>query len=338
MLATTMLGFDEKTFRTQTASAVALRPQIEEVVDRLHGEGFANLFLIGAGGTYAAMWPYEHLARRSSTLPVRSVIAAELLESGDATLGSDSVAVFTSVSGTTDDSLRAIEYCKARGVTTIGFTGYADSPIAKAVDIALVSEPKTWPFDMQLLLFTTRLLLLRGEFDGYEKFADELAGLPDALVAVAEQTEPVASDFAEAHADTDYHFLVGGGNLWGFTYLYSMCILEEMQWLRTTRVHSAEFFHGSLELLEEDTSVIVFQGEDETRALTDRVERFVKQVSKNVTVFDTKDYPLEGFSTEFRGLLAPIVLDTVMGRVSKHLERVRNHSLDLRRYYRVVEY
>jgi len=338
MLATTILGFDEKTFRTQTASAVALRPQIEEVVDRLHAEGFANLFLIGAGGTYAAMWPYEHLARRSSTLPVRSVIAAELLESGDATLGSDSVAVFTSVSGTTDDSLRAIEYCKARGVTTIGFTGYADSPIAKAVDIALVSEPKTWPFDMQLLLFTTRLLSLRGEFDGYEKFADELAGLPDALVAVAEQAEPVASDFAEAHADTDYHFLVGGGNLWGFTYLYSMCILEEMQWLRTTRVHSAEFFHGSLELLEEDTSVIVFQGEDETRALTDRVERFVKQVSKNVTVFDTKDYPLEGFSPEFRGLLAPIVLDTVMGRVSKHLERVRNHSLDLRRYYRVVEY
>ena len=138
--------------------------------------------------------------------------------------------------------------------------------------------------------------------------------------------------------DTDYHFLVGGGNLWGFTYLYSMCILEEMQWLRTTRVHSAEFFHGSLELLEEDTSVIVFQGEDETRALTDRVERFVKQVSKDVTVFDTKDYPLEGISPEFRGLVAPIVLDTVMGRVSKHLERVRNHSLDLRRYYRVVEY
>ena len=116
----------------------------------------------------------------------------------------------------------------------------------------------------------------------------------------------MASAFAEAHAETDYHFLVGGGNLWGFTYLYSMCILEEMQWLRTTRVHSAEFFHGSLELLEQDTSVIVFQGED--------------------------------ISPEFRGLLAPLVLDTVLGRVSKHLERVRDHSLDLRRYYRVVEY
>ncbi|CAM5644093.1 hypothetical protein SGLAM104S_10161 [Streptomyces glaucescens] len=88
-------------------------------------------------------------------------------------------------------------------------------------------------------------------------------GLPGILLDVARQAEPTAAAFAEAHKDTDYHFLVGGGNLWGFTYLYSMCILEEMQWLRTTRVHSAEFFHGSLELLEEDTSVLVFQGEDE---------------------------------------------------------------------------
>lgn len=333
-----MLGFDESAFRSQIASAVSLRPQIEELVDTITANGVSNLFLIGAGGTYAAMWPYEHLARRLSTLPVKASIAAELLVSGDATLGEKSVAVFTSVSGTTDDSLRAIEYCKQRGVHTVAFTGYPDSPIAQAVDTALISEPKTWPFDMQMLLFMTRLLSERGEFAGYEKFADEMAGLPQVLVDVAVKAEPIAAAFADAHADTDYHFLVGGGNLWGFTYLYSMCILEEMQWLRTTRVHSAEFFHGSLELLEKDTSVIIFQGEDETRPLTERVEKFVKRVSDDVTVLDTRDYALEGISEEFRGLLAPAVLDTVTGRISKHLERVRNHSLDLRRYYRVVEY
>lgn len=333
-----MLGFNEPEFVSQLASAVALRPGIEELVDRLVDEGFDNLLLVGAGGTYAQMWPYEHLARRSSRLAVRAVIAAELIASGDATLGERTVAIFTSVSGTTDDSVRAIEYCKAKGAYTIGFTGYPESPVATKVDVALISEPKTWPFDPQLLLFMGRLLSRRGEFDGYEKFADELAGIPGILVEVAKQAEPAASDFAEAHKDTGYHFLVGGGNLWGFTYLYSMCILEEMQWLRTTRVHSAEFFHGSLELLEEDTSVIVFQGEDETRALTDRVESFAKRVSKDVTVFDTRDYALDGISPEFRGLLAPLVLDTVMGRVSKHLERVRDHSLDLRRYYRVMDY
>ncbi|MEU1708063.1 SIS domain-containing protein [Streptomyces sp. NPDC005706] len=333
-----MLKFNEAEFVSQTESLLALRPQIEKVVDRLTDEGYDNVLLVGAGGTYAQMWPYEHLARRDSLLPVRAAVAAELVVSGDARLGERTIAVFTSVSGTTDDSLRAIDHCKSRGAHTIGFTGYPDSPVAQNVDTALISEPKAWPFDVQLLLFMGRLLSRRGEFEGYERLADELAGLPRILVDVARQAEPVASDFAEAHKDTDYHFLIGGGNLWGFTYLYSMCILEEMQWLRTTRVHSAEFFHGSLELLEENTSVIVFQGEDETRALTDRAESFAKRVSKDVTVFDTRDYPLEGISPEFRGLLAPLVLDTVMDRVSKHLERVRDHSLDLRRYYRVMDY
>ncbi|MGV9596413.1 SIS domain-containing protein [Streptosporangium sandarakinum] len=333
-----MLRFNEPEFLSRTASAAALRPQIEELVDRLVDEGFDNLFLVGAGGTYAQMWPYEHLARRSSTLDVRAAIAAELVVSSDARLGERSVVVFTSVSGTTEDSIRAIEYCKARGAYTIGFTGYPDSPIAKLVDAALVTEPEAWPFDVQMLFFMGRLLSRRGEFDGYDRLADELADIPRILVDVAKQAEPVAAAFAEAHRDTDYHFLIGGGNLWGFTYLYSMCILEEMQWLRTTRVHSAEFFHGSLELLEEDTSVVIFQGEDETRALTDRAEAFAKRVSKDVTVFDTRDYPLDGISPEFRGLLSPLVLDTVLSRVSKHLERVRDHSLDLRRYYRVMDY
>ncbi|QLJ02729.1 SIS domain-containing protein [Streptomyces sp. NEAU-sy36] len=333
-----MLKFNEAEFVSQTKSLLALRPRIEKVVDRLADEGYDNVLLVGAGGTYAQMWPYEHLARRTSVMPVRPAVAAELVVSGDARLGERTIAVFTSVSGTTDDTLRAIDYCKSRGAHTIGFTGYPDSLVAQNVDTALISEPKAWPFDVQLLLFMGRLLSRRGEFEGYERLADELGVLPRVLVDVARQAEPVASEFAESHKDTDYHFLIGGGNLWGFTYLYSMCILEEMQWLRTTRVHSAEFFHGSLELLEENTSVIVFQGEDETRALTDRAEAFAKRVSKDVTVFDTRDYPLEGISPEFRGLLAPLVLDTVMDRVSKHLERVRDHSLDLRRYYRVMGY
>lgn len=333
-----MLGFDETQIREQLASAVALRPQIEELVDQLLEGGIDNVLLVGSGGTYAQAWPYEYLARRFSKLPIRAVISRELIESGDAWLGENTLAVFMSVSGTTEDVILAIDYVKSRGATTLAFTGVPESPIAQNVHHSLTSAPKTWPFDPQLLLLVGRIMHARGEFPGYESLADELAGLPDAVIDAAKAAEEQATAFAEANKDTDYHFLIGGGPLWGFTYLYSMCILEEMQWLRTTRVNAAEFFHGSLELLEEDTSVIVFQGEDETRPLTDRAEAFAKRISKNVTVFDTRNYELKGFSPENRALIAPIVLDAVMGRVSKHLERVRDHSLDLRRYYRVMDY
>ncbi len=331
-----MLKFDEDQFLARAQSFLALQPQIEDVVGGL--AGIEAVFLIGSGGTYAAMWPYEHLMRRSTTVPVRSAIAAELVLSGDALLNERAVAVFTSASGTTEDVVRCIEYCRDRGVRTVGFTGIADSPIALAVDHALITEPDAWPFDLGLLLFTTRFLSERGEFAGYDKLVDQLPAVPKALVAVARQAEPMAEAFAERHRDTDFHFVVGSGNLWGHAYLYSMCILEEMQWLHTTRVHGAEFFHGSLELIEEDTSVLLFVGEDETRPLMERVVAFSEKYSKATTVLDTADYPLEGIDDEFRGLLGPLVMDTITSRISKHLEKHRDHSLDLRRYYRVVEY
>jgi fructoselysine-6-phosphate deglycase len=68
------------------------------------------------------------------------------------------------------------------------------------------------------------------------------------------------------------------------------------------------------------------------------VKVFAEQYSDDVTVIDTRAYALPGISDEFRGLLSPIVADTVVDRFSKHLARARDHSLDLRRYYRVVEY
>ncbi|WP_105031987.1 SIS domain-containing protein [Arthrobacter ruber] len=332
-----MLGFNKEETQAQIRSAIALRPEIEKTVAFIEERGYDNIYFIGAGGTYAAVLPYELYFQAYSTLPVRAAIGKELMLAQDAAFGERSIAVFTSISGTTEDVLEAIEFAKSRGAYTIGFTGYDDSPFAQAVDCSIISAPKTW-FDVQLLLFTTGVLSRRGEFDDYEAFADELTNLPDAIVAAAERAEPIAEAFARKHSDTDYYFVVGAGNLWGYAYLYSMCVLEEMQWLRTTRVHGAEFFHGSLELIEKDTALLLFKGEDQSRPLMDRVENFAVKYSDDVTTIDTRDYALEGVSERFRPFIGPMVIDAVTHRFSKHLEAVRGHSLDLRRYYRVVEY
>jgi fructoselysine-6-phosphate deglycase len=165
-----------------------------------------------------------------------------------------------------------------------------------------------------------------------------LEATPEALVDVSRQADAAAQAFAQKHAETDFHFLVGSGNLWGITYLYSMCVLEEMQWLHTTRVHGAEFFHGSLELIEKDTSLLLFMGEDKTRPLMERVRDFAVTYSDNVEVVDTSAYTLPGIDDEFRDVLAPLVADAAIDRYSQHLAKARDHSLDLRRYYRVVTY
>ena len=55
-------------------------------------------------------------------------------------------------------------------------------------------------------------------------------------------------------------------------------------------------------------------------------------------VWDTKDYELKGVDPSVRGLVSPLVMAAQLERVSAHFEHVRNHSLEIRRYYRTVEY
>ena len=131
---------------------------------------------------------------------------------------------------------------------------------------------------------------------------------------------------------------VGSGNTWGETYCFAMCVLEEMQWIATKSIHAAEFFHGTVEMTEKDMSFVLLKGEDETRPLVDRVEKFVRKYSDVVEVFDTKDFELNGVSENMRKYISPMVMATQLERVSAHLENVTGHSLDIRRYYRTVEY
>ena len=117
-----------------------------------------------------------------------------------------------------------------------------------------------------------------------------------------------------------------------------MCILEEMQWIRTRPVHAADFFHGTLELVEQGVSVFVFKGEDASRPLGDRVEAFAKRYTDKVRVLDAADVKLPGISAETRSLISPVILATLLERLSAHLEVLRNHPLTTRRYYKKVEY
>ena len=111
-----------------------------------------------------------------------------------------------------------------------------------------------------------------------------------------------------------------------------------MQWMRTRPISAANFFHGTLEVIERDIPVILIKGEDKTRPEMDRVEKFVNTISANVTVFDSKDFELQRISDEFRGILSPIVMRSAFQRVSTHLEHNRRHPLAIRRYYRRLDY
>jgi fructoselysine-6-phosphate deglycase len=337
-----MLNFNVDKYLRVTKGAVGLRVQIEAVVDTIYTKGFKNVFLIGSGGSIAIMYPFEYALKSMSTIPVFAEIAAEFLLMNHKQFSEDSLVILSSLSGRTEETVAAAEYCKKRGATTIGLVGELETPLARIVDYPIANfaenDFSSDSINIQLFMIIFRLMYNHNEFSTYEKFISELQSIPEILMKVKEATEKKAEEFANQYKDENYHMLVGSGNLWGRTYAYAMCVLEEMQWIRTKSIHAAEFFHGTLELVQEDTSMILLKGEDETRPLMERVQRFAENHSKKLTVFDTMDHPLAGIREEFRGYLSPLVMGSMLQRVSVHLEAKRNHSLELRRYYRTIAY
>jgi fructoselysine-6-phosphate deglycase len=337
-----MLNFDEERFVRIQSGAVALSDGIRQAIADSLENGAQNLFFLGSGGAGILMYPAARLLQTRSTFPVHVEMPAELVVTGSAHLGPQSIVVIPSLSGTTKESVEALAYCKSRGATVITLTGHADTPLAEDADHTFTNfaedDTSCESFYLQSLIIALAVMQERGEIDDYDAVLGQLARLPELLLEVKRDFEEQAEKFAAQIQDEPYHIITGAGSTWPEAFYYGMCILEEMQWIRTRPVHASDFFHGTLELVEKGVSVILFKGEDETRVLTERVEAFAPTYTDKLSVFDTAQLSLPGISGRVRALISPVLLATIFERVSAHLEVKRDHPLTTRRYYKRVSY
>jgi fructoselysine-6-phosphate deglycase len=337
-----MLNFDEPRFLRIQSGAVALEGRIRRAVGTLLARGARNLFFLGTGGAAILMQPAALLLQRRSGFSVFQEIAAELVRSGSVHLGRGSIVVVPSLSGTTAESVEAMTFCRRQGATIVSLVGHADTPLGREADIAFVNfaedDTSSESFYIQSLLIALAIMETRGEGADYGALVAGLSALPPLLLDVKRAFENEAERVAAAIQADPYHIITGAGSTWAEAFYYGMCILEEMQWIRTRPVHAADFFHGTLELVEPGVSVVLLKGEDEHRPVAERVERFAAGYTTKLTVLDSAPFVLPGISPALRALISPIVLATVLERVSAHLAVKRSHPLATRRYYRRVTY
>lgn len=258
-----MLGFNQDEYLTSAREIIAARQTAEQVADEIYQAGFSSLFFASVGGSLAPMMAINEFAKELTTLPVYVEQAAELIHKGNKRLNKDSVVVTLSKSGDTKESVAIAEWCKAQGIRVVAITKNADSPLAQAATWHIPMRHKNGVEYEYMLLYWLffRVLSRNNEFASYDRFASQLETLPTNLLKAKQKFDPQADAIASRYFNSDYMMWVGGAEMWGEVYLFSMCILEEMQWKRTRPVSSAEFFHGALELLEKDVPLILVKGE-----------------------------------------------------------------------------
>lgn len=337
-----MLNFDRDRFVKIQSGAVAIARNVRVLMRDLLDGGLERIFFMGTGGVQFLTLPAIELARNTTLFPVSAAYSAQVVLEPPAGLDEKALVVLPSLSGTTKESVQLLAFLKERVVKTLSLTGHKDTPLGRDADYNFTNfaedDTSSESFYFQTLLIVLALLAERGEYTDFDATVAELALLPKLLVSVKESYEAEAAALAKEIKDETYHIFTGAGSVWPEAHYYGMCILEEMQWIRTRPVHAADFFHGTLELVEKGVSVVVLKGEDACRSLAGRVEAFARQYTDKVTVLDAARFAMPGISAELRALISPVILATILERLSAHLEVRRNHPLTTRRYYKKVAY
>ena len=182
-------NFNEQAQIDSVNGALALRPQIEKIIDQIWEEGFDGIYFIGIGGTYASSMQVEVYMRGRSKLPVFVENAAEFLTTGNKKFTNKSVVIISSVSGNTKEMVELVDRVHEKGAKVFSFI---DNPGT------ILTQPNkqdyliVYPMNEQLKFYMVAnyLMYKNGEFDDYDRYNKEMeANLADVLVQVEKDSD-----------------------------------------------------------------------------------------------------------------------------------------------------
>ena len=321
-------------FRRITEAAVAQRDRIGQVA-RQASNGMRNLFLVGCGGSYNDFSAVAYLADRAAEFPTFIFNSEEFNRRRPALLGSNSVVLVASHNGTTGETIEAARWARTAGARVIGFTKNETTKLAAECDeVFTYNSDRTILAPKQVLigLMVTALLKEAGSELDFATIDQAYSAVPVAFERAIEEAEANLHEIAKAFGFAPFTYVLSAGPNQGAGYGFAMCYLMEMQWKHAAWFNGNEFLHGAFEVVQPDTPVLLFKGEDDTRAVINRVEAFLKKNTRRCRVVDSKDYSLPGVPASMRGEISPLLLATLSKRLAEHYQAVTGHALTDRRY------
>ncbi|HDK6220030.1 TPA: SIS domain-containing protein [Klebsiella quasipneumoniae] len=321
-------------FRSVIEAAVAQRGRIEQVA-KVAAARMSNLFLIGCGGSLNDFSAASYRLDQSAEFPTFCLNSEEFNRRAPALLGPKSVVLVASHNGTTKETIEAARRSRAAGALVIGFTKNETTELAAECDeVFTYNSDRTILGPKQVLIGMTVIALLKeaGAKLDFAAFEEAFAAVPKAFELAIEEAEESLHKIAVAFGSEAFTYVLSSGPSQGAGYGFAMCYLMEMQWKNASWFNANEFLHGAFEVVQPETPVLLFKGEDETRGVIDRVETFLNKNTQRCLVIDSRDYSLPGVPESMRGDISPLLLSTLSKRLAEHYQAVTGHSLNDRRY------
>lgn len=319
---------------------------ISDVENKLRSlGGLSEIYFVACGGSLAALYPSKYLLELESRTNLRIGFSTsnEFVHATPKKLGKNSLVITCSHQGDTPETVEATELARSRGSTCIVLTYNADSPITKFGDYVIAYEwgPGSRVENQKIsigLKIAFELLKVYEAYAHYQKAMDSFNKVHDLVQRARQQVYPKAKAFSEECKEQEVIYTLGSGPNFAVSYIEAICILIEMQWIHSGSFHSGEFFHGPLEITDDQTPMILMMSVGRTRPLDQRVLDFLTKYGRKIHVIDAEELGFGSLPDSVSEFICPVFLLNVVDVYNQELAVQRNHPLTQRRYMWKVSY
>ncbi len=302
----------------------ACRHTLSSYLDPINGhaappEGFdftkvERLQLLACGTAYYAALIAKYLFEDLAGLPTDAEVASEFRYRNPA-VTPGTLAVAVSQSGETADTLAALRWCKAKGLTTAAIVNAPESTMSREVDHVWPTHAGPEVCVLSTKAFTAQLTALiclavaaarqRGRIDAAEetRLVQTLLEAPRLIAQAIADTEdalrPLAFDISKAR-DVLY---LGRGAMFGLA-LEGALKLKEGSYIHAEGYAAGEMKHGPIALIDESTPVIIVAPSD--NAFDKTRSNMSEVIARNgAVVLITDEAGLAHAPSQARSVVAP---------------------------------
>ena len=198
-----MIKFNEEEKIGSINGALALRGEINRIVDELCEKGYDNLCWLGIRGTWASSMQAVVHMKEFSAIETFAENAAEYLTTGNRRIGKGTIVIISSVTGSTVEMVEAVKKAQADGAVVFGFIDVETAELAQMVDYEMAYKANE---QLKFFMVADRFMHNKGEIDWYDRlYAEFDQHLANALVEVDKSADEFGKEFGADAIEISVH-------------------------------------------------------------------------------------------------------------------------------------
>lgn len=305
-----------------------------------------RIMFVACGTSFHACLAARQTLEEMCEVPVALELASDFLDRR-CPIFRDDTCVFVSQSGETADTLRALEYAKARGALCLGITNTVGSAISRQTSCGVhlnagyeIGVASTKAYTSQILAVTMMALQLAEDSiakrERRDTVIDELGQLPG-KVRTTLMLDGAMRELAERLRDSHSLLFFGRGYNYA-TALEAALKVKEVALIHSEGILAGEMKHGPLALVDEHMPIVVIATRD---GMYKKMESIIQQLlARSAQLYilcnegddNMRQYEAKGCKLiqvpETVDCLQPVINIVPLQLLSYHLTVLRGHNVD----------